>query len=57
MKLQIDIHPDMIGSPTEIGELVEKQMLAEANGKKKSPFEIVQDIDNMIFKSIKELKY
>lgn len=33
MKLIIDIHPDMMNSPKEIGELVVKQMIREAEGK------------------------
>jgi len=33
MKLTIDIHPDMIGSPKEISELVEKQIIREVEGK------------------------
>lgn len=39
MQILIDIHPDMIGSPKEIGELVEKQIEREVNGKKIATFE------------------
>lgn len=56
MKLTIDMHQDMIGSSKEIGELVEKQMIAEIEGKKKSIFEVETNNHDMIFEQIMGLR-
>lgn len=35
IRVTIDIYPDLIGSPEVIGELVQKQVVAEVEGRKR----------------------
>jgi len=53
MILQIDIHPSMIGSPKEIGELVEKQMIREAEGKPRVSYEDARDFSRGLMGNLK----
>jgi len=39
MLVTINIHPDMIGSPKDIGDFVINQVIAEAEGKRYDPRE------------------
>jgi hypothetical protein len=52
MDITINVHPAMMNSPKELGELVINQAIREAEGKKKSIFEIETNNHTMVFDQI-----